>query len=146
MMRECDGCTVCCTVKSIDELHKPTFTRCPNDCGGACAIYGKHPASCQAYSCLWLKEKLPEECKPDKCGVMLDFIGGVLRIYEIEAGALIETVEGLSVTLKEFPIPKAARVMLFPHNRRVPIRELIIPTMNGKPLPGRWEWGNNEIH
>ena len=148
-MRQCDGCAVCCFVKSIDELRKPTFTVCPHECPTGCAIYGVHPPSCKAYSCLWLKGELLDCDKPDAAGFMLDFIGGDLRIYETRAGALIESIAPPRVNFHREPMNRILGVkcrprliLLYPFDG--PPAGPCLPAIEGKPLPGVWKFGKTK--
>lgn len=85
-MRNCDGCTACCTVMAVKdkltvtvgkkeseaEFFKPWNQRCEHQTEKGCAIYGKHPHSCAVFSCLWAhSDKIPEEDRPDKNGLLI---------------------------------------------------------------------------
>lgn len=70
----------------VDErVAKPMFTPCPEQCEQGCAIYAERPAECAAYTCAWLRGHFWEQHRPDRLGVLFDFIrhgGGELRTLE----------------------------------------------------------------
>ena len=59
---------MCCKVPYIGEFHKPPGVWCRHAAPGkGCTIYGSHPASCQAFHCLWLlSPDFGPEWKPDR--------------------------------------------------------------------------------
>ena len=72
--RSCGGCTACCTVLAVHELHKPMRWACDHlDCGG-CGIYEARPRGCRDFDCLWLRGEIPgdESRRPDRLGVIFD--------------------------------------------------------------------------
>ena len=72
--RACAGCDLCCTVMAIRELDKPAWTPCAHLApGGGCGLWGRHPASCKSFTCLWRRSDalLPPEMFPADCGFML---------------------------------------------------------------------------
>jgi hypothetical protein len=72
--RGCGDCQVCCTVVGVQELHKPSWTRCANQCAIGCAIYPERPTTCRGYSCLWAAGLLSgeEDRRPDRLGILFD--------------------------------------------------------------------------
>jgi len=71
-MRKCDGCTLCCTLMAVDELHKPPKVKCKYEGNKCCSIYETRPPSCRTFNCLWLQhDAIPEFMKPDKSGIVL---------------------------------------------------------------------------
>ncbi|HLJ95912.1 MAG TPA: hypothetical protein VKU02_22245 [Gemmataceae bacterium] len=72
--RACGDCQACCTVVGVEELHKPNWTRCEQQCETGCAIYPDRPRTCRGYSCLWAAGLLEgeEERRPDRLGILLD--------------------------------------------------------------------------
>jgi hypothetical protein len=74
--RTCGVCNLCCKLYNVPELDKPRDTWCTN-CrkGKGCGIYPDWPAVCQDFFCLWRDERLaymlPNEVRPDRCGVVL---------------------------------------------------------------------------
>lgn len=72
--RNCGGCTACCETEAVPELTKPFFSRCTHaqpDTG--CAIYGRHPASCVAWKCMWLLGADLGE-RPDRSGIVVNSV------------------------------------------------------------------------
>ena len=73
-MRECDGCTVCCTMATVEELQKPCGVTCQHAIDRGCKIYDRRPTACSAYFCSWIDPdcviKLPEWAKPDRVGAL----------------------------------------------------------------------------
>ncbi len=71
--RECDGCTLCCKVLSIDVLEKPAGTWCANcDIGKGCKIYASRPGNCVAFQCAYLIDPdLDERWKPSTARFVL---------------------------------------------------------------------------
>lgn len=73
--RECGDCVMCCRDLSIrsPELVKPAYVLCPHCTGAGCGIYETRPSVCRSWHCLWRwLGTLPEELRPDRCGVMFD--------------------------------------------------------------------------
>lgn len=73
--RECGGCVACCEFENIDvpALRKPAGVMCQHNTGGGCGIYETRPDCCRTWFCLWRRiEALPEEARPDKCGVAFE--------------------------------------------------------------------------
>lgn len=70
--RTCGSCTACCHSLVIEELDKPAFRDCPNQCGtsGGCGAYHDRPTSCRDFRCLWLDGHLDENDRPDKLGAI----------------------------------------------------------------------------
>ncbi len=88
--KSCGPCTACCTAMAIYELDKPEFTPCENlielglpgrpapELGRAtgCAIYGRHPGSCQAFLCVWVAGGIEDDAeyrRPDKIGLVFNY-------------------------------------------------------------------------
>lgn len=73
-VRDCGGCTACCTVLAVDELRKPMRCACPHQTATACRIYADRPAGCREFNCVWLRGGLPadEAWRPDQLGVIFD--------------------------------------------------------------------------
>jgi hypothetical protein len=66
--RACGSCMMCCKVPYIEEFDKPPGVWCRHAVPGkGCGIYGHHPASCQAFYCLWMQDaSFGPEWKPDR--------------------------------------------------------------------------------
>lgn len=69
--RSCGNCTVCCTLCYVPEFDKGEGKKCEY-CGKGCTIYESRPESCRKYECAWKKGELPDNMRPDKCGVMIE--------------------------------------------------------------------------
>lgn len=95
--RSCGGCTACCFTHAVEYFDKPVAQVC-SQCtvGVGCKMYGKHPDECRDFECLWLLEEFPDEMRPDKFGVVVDFVSqefagstfALLRLWEVRARAL----------------------------------------------------------
>jgi hypothetical protein len=84
----CGSCSLCCKVMSVEELDKPKNTWCSHcEKGKGCQIYHspERPASCQAFTCLWLLTqkldnpslRLPERYRPDRTRVVVEIPGNL---------------------------------------------------------------------
>ena len=71
MERQCDGCTVCCSVLMVPELQKPMYETC-KFCDKGCTIYKIRPKSCRTFECAWLKGDMSKEMKPNKVHMMIE--------------------------------------------------------------------------
>jgi hypothetical protein len=69
--RSCGDCHVCCDVFQIDELHKACWTPCIH-CDNGCKIHKSRPKVCRLWFCYWALKQLPETCRPDKCGFIIE--------------------------------------------------------------------------
>ncbi len=83
--RRCGGCTLCCKLLPVRELHKVAGERCKHQrTGKGCAAY-KHLAqvspSCVVWNCRWLVNQAGATSRPDRVhyviDIMPDFIEGV---------------------------------------------------------------------
>jgi hypothetical protein len=53
------------------ELGKPSQTPCKHLASPyGCSIYSSRPKSCADFNCLWLLGYIPEQFRPDKCGIV----------------------------------------------------------------------------
>jgi len=73
----CGGCTACCSTLAVRELGLPNWTRCPHvrtppDAVTGCSIYANRPNSCRAWICGWRAADWADDCRPDRCGVIVD--------------------------------------------------------------------------
>lgn len=86
--RPCGDCQACCELIGIKELGKPYACKCKHQCTVGCGIYAQRPDSCRDYYCIWkLAQELPDEARPDLCGVLLTFdnvIGGRRTLLVME--------------------------------------------------------------
>jgi len=75
--RECSECSACCVVLNVDtaEFQKLPGKACTHLCqGGGCAIHATRFPVCRVYHCGWrYLAHLPDDWRPDKSGVMIDF-------------------------------------------------------------------------
>lgn len=73
--RECGECHVCCDLLTPDRTRRrlPSDPPCPNySRGSGCAIPDHRPPTCASWHCAWRElDWLPDECRPDRCGMML---------------------------------------------------------------------------
>jgi hypothetical protein len=65
--RECGGCTLCCKLIGVPDLHKPANKWCEFATKGAgCKIHSVAPKACGDWRCLWLDGFGPIDWRPDK--------------------------------------------------------------------------------
>lgn len=64
---------MCCKLLGVEELGKPAASWCAHCAvGKGCMVYRDRPPTCRAFQCLWTRDEgLPEEMRPDRCGVIL---------------------------------------------------------------------------
>jgi hypothetical protein len=95
--RQCGQCDECCTLLAVEEIDKPTDTRCPHlikgfHVGGKCGIHDSRPAECRKFVCGWLGGILPAKYRPDRIGIVVYFRdseeGPGICLAETRAGAL----------------------------------------------------------
>ncbi len=94
--RSCGGCTACCFTHAIQHFDKPAAQQCAHcNVGVGCKIYPQHPEECRGYKCFWLMKDFPEEMRPDKSGVVIDFAPldklkdfEFIRMWEVRPGVL----------------------------------------------------------
>ena len=71
-MKNCGGCTECCTAFPVIELKKLAWKYCKY-CKNGCTIYTERPKSCRLCKCSYIEiENAPIELRPDKCGVIFE--------------------------------------------------------------------------
>ena len=95
-MRDCGGCTACCSALAVPELDKPTYQPCRHLCERGCGIYATRPRACRDYRCLWLLGHLGEADRPDQLGVIFTTTvdpehreqGNLPMLIEVRDGAL----------------------------------------------------------
>ncbi len=76
--RECGGCVACCKTLEIQDpqIAKPADTLCKHCTGHGCSIYDTRPPTCRDWYCLWRREQnLPDQLRPDQCGVIFSIDG-----------------------------------------------------------------------
>ena len=92
-MRHCGGCTLCCKLIPVEELHKPAGHRCQHvRTGKGCSIYATRPWSCREWSCLWIKgtedgSELPLR-RPDHVHYVIDEVPDIIHMTNKETGAV----------------------------------------------------------
>ena len=82
MTRECSGCTLCCRLLPVKEIHKPASTRCEHQrTGVGCKIYNRLPFSCQVWTCRWLvNDDTAELPRPDRSHYVIDILPDFITI------------------------------------------------------------------
>ena len=97
-MRECDGCTACCTVLDVPGLCG-RGERCEHQGDDGCGIYSQRPDVCRQWQCQWLADNdytpqlLKDAEKPNTVGLMVNIdsdekYGTILVVHEIWPGAV----------------------------------------------------------
>jgi len=86
--RVCGACSLCCKLFEVGELIKPRDTWCRHVVfGKGCGIHPNWPKTCNDFFCLWRDERLavalPDELRPDRCGVVLAAAGGGKAIVAV---------------------------------------------------------------
>src|SRR5689334_7138172 len=74
--RVCGECSVCCVVLNVDtpEFQKMPGVACTNLCKTGCSIHATRYPVCRTYHCAWrYLNVLPDEWRPDRSGVLVDF-------------------------------------------------------------------------
>ena len=89
-MRECGECTACC-IWLQGSAYGYEFgggKSCKFLCETGCSVHKARPKVCEGYFCAWAQELLPEEMRPDKCGVLVSVEnnenGQYLRLTKIK--------------------------------------------------------------
>ena len=66
-------------------------------CESGCSVHKARPKVCEGYFCAWSQELLPEEMRPDKCGVLASVEnnerGQYLRLLSIKNEINTDTLE-----------------------------------------------------
>lgn len=96
--RECGDCTVCCHHIPINQ---PDMVKLPNiDCdhllkSGGCAIYKTRPETCATWYCGWrYSSALPDEWRPDKSGVLIEFsLKGMPSDFQAKSGLNVKIID-----------------------------------------------------
>ena len=90
MTRECDGCTLCCTLLPIKEIGKRAGERCMHQLSGGCSVYhrpGHMPRSCYFWNCRWLVEDdTADQLRPDKSHLVIDIMPDWVAISDDKTG------------------------------------------------------------
>jgi Fe-S-cluster containining protein len=93
-MRECNGCTACCTWL-IGDSYGWAFGRgnsCRFLCESGCSVHKVRPKTCESYFCAWSQELINEEYRPDQCGFLVSVEnnqdGQYLKVIETKEGSI----------------------------------------------------------
>ena len=77
-MRPCGECQLCCKLFPVPVLEKPAGAWCRHSCAAGCAIHASRPEVCRQYDCYWRDhDDLPDNCRPDRIGVVVTEAGNV---------------------------------------------------------------------
>lgn len=82
--RPCEQCNACCKGQLAGSVYDVPFgfgKPCSFLVREKCTIYEDRPAMCKNYQCAWSQHLFPEECRPDKIGIMVSVENGVDKQY-----------------------------------------------------------------
>lgn len=100
MNRQCGGCTLCCKLLPVRELHKGAGERCQHQrAGRGCAIYRapNMPLSCALWSCRWLsRDDTGGLSRPDRAHYVLDIMPDYITATDNATGNS-QTVECIQI-------------------------------------------------
>jgi hypothetical protein len=99
--RSCGGCSLCCRLLPMPELHKPANTRCQHQkFKKGCAIYARRPSSCMHWSCRWLLgNDTADMPRPDRCHYVLDPMPDFITMRSNETGETVVHYEAVQIWL-----------------------------------------------
>jgi hypothetical protein len=103
--RECGGCTGCCTVMAVPELHKGMYRTCSHVSGQGCSIYPERPRSCRSWSCQWRLGEI-DGARPEQSGIVVNLgfrRGPHYEVYELWEGAASHPL--VLMVLENLPLP-----------------------------------------
>ena len=88
--RDCGGCTVCCTLPTIDkpDVQKQSGATCTHCTATGCGIYETRYAVCRGYYCAWRTVDIfGDDWRPDRSGVM-PYVEteGIAEDFDMSAG------------------------------------------------------------
>lgn len=98
-MRDCGECTACCTwMEGSAYGHKfGGGNSCKFLCDSGCSVHKARPNVCMNFFCAWSQELLPEEMRPDKCGILVSVenseSGQYLRVLSIQGEINTSTLD-----------------------------------------------------
>jgi Fe-S-cluster containining protein len=109
--RPCGPCTACCSGQLVGQAFgnffghgKPCVFLHENKCG----IYNDRPPVCRKYQCAWSQGLLPEDLRPDKCGLMVSVVtqkdGQHFQIIEIDSNISFDYYKRVEDHLKSFGV------------------------------------------
>lgn len=90
--RTCGGCTACCKTHAVHSMYKRAWEWCLQcKIGDGCRIYNTRPTDCENFQCAWLLGVGGPDYRPDKIGVVVDYIevphiGIVMCFREFDEG------------------------------------------------------------
>lgn len=98
--RVCGRCTACCIHLDITESPgwprptKPAHVPCGDliQIGkrSGCRVHGDRPQVCSYFTCVWLADnRVPENLRPDRSGLLIFPSGGMIMIQETKPGAFL---------------------------------------------------------
>lgn len=95
MTRVCGGCTLCCKLIPVEELHKAAGHRCKHQRHGrGCMIYAVRPTSCREWSCMWLigdeGGKPLDLSRPDHVHYVIDTVPDIVRVTNNATGEVTQ--------------------------------------------------------
>jgi hypothetical protein len=87
LVRDCDGCTLCCKVMGVEALAKPPGVLCAHCIvGQGCGIHATRPDNCRTFFCYYLQNaELDIRWKPSTANLCMAFEPGRMVAYVDEA-------------------------------------------------------------
>ena len=109
-MRLCEECNLCCKLLETHDIPSRIGEYC-NHCENGCKIYDKRPEECRTYQCMWSQmEKVSDDLRPDKCGIIFDRITDDVIAARIDEGLKLN---GLLVAQVEYFKKEGFSVIIF---------------------------------
>ncbi len=103
-MRPCGECQLCCKLFPVPVLEKPAGAWCRHSCAAGCAIHASRPEVCRQYDCYWRDhDDLPDNCRPDRIGVVVTEAGNVSVGKEGDSPHLPERPAGCCAQMGTVP-------------------------------------------
>jgi hypothetical protein len=116
--KQCGTCTACCSSIPVSEIGLLPYTRChylraPFDPKIGCSIYADRPISCRNWSCVWLSSELPDELRPDRCGIVIDPVADLIRVNGVDTPCVhIWVMRGHEEAYLHWPVSEALMLLL----------------------------------
>lgn len=109
--RPCGDCTACCSGQLLGVAHG-NFFGCGKACvfltDNKCGIYDIRPKVCRGFQCGWSQHLLPEDLRPDKCGLMVSVIKTpneqYLQIIEVDKNISFDYYKRVEDHLKKLGV------------------------------------------